>query len=59
MEAIYSSETSDLTRAIRRNISEDYILHGHRCENLRSYNSDYSADDNNRNSININYLKLS
>jgi hypothetical protein len=38
MEALSSSETSVLTRATRRNISEDTILHSHRHENLKSYN---------------------
>jgi hypothetical protein len=27
-----------LTRATRRNILEDGILHSHHCENLKSYN---------------------
>jgi hypothetical protein len=36
-EALRSSETSVLTRAIRRNITEDGIPHSHRRENLKSY----------------------
>jgi hypothetical protein len=37
MEALRSSETLVLTRATRRNISEDGIIHSHRRENPKSY----------------------
>jgi hypothetical protein len=36
-EALSSSETLVLTRAKRRNITEDTIVHSHRRENLKSY----------------------
>jgi hypothetical protein len=36
-EELTSSETTVLTKAIRRNIREDGILHSHRRENLKSY----------------------
>jgi hypothetical protein len=37
IDAIRSSELSVLTRATRRHISEDGILHSHRRENIKSY----------------------
>jgi hypothetical protein len=37
MEALSSTGTTVLTRATRRNIQEDAILHSHRRENFKSY----------------------
>jgi hypothetical protein len=39
MEALNSSETSVLTRATRRSISEDAFLHSHRRKNFKSYST--------------------
>jgi carbonic anhydrase/acetyltransferase-like protein (isoleucine patch superfamily) len=37
MEAVVSSETSDLKRVTRRNIQENVTLHSHRRDNLKYY----------------------
>jgi hypothetical protein len=44
-EALTSSETLVLTRARRRNIPEDTILHSHRRENLKSYGTNLVAKE--------------
>jgi hypothetical protein len=43
METLRSSETSVLTRATLRNITDDGTLHSHQCENLKSY-TEFSTD---------------
>jgi hypothetical protein len=45
-EALISSETSILTRAIRRNIPEDTILYSHRRETPKSYKSCFFYSQN-------------
>jgi hypothetical protein len=43
IEVLRCSETSGLTRAIRRNVPEHSIFHSHRRVNLKSYTSSYLA----------------
>jgi hypothetical protein len=51
METIRYSETSVLTRATRRNISEDGILHSHSRERLKYYVAIISISTTDRYSV--------
>jgi hypothetical protein len=51
-EALSSSEAPVLSRATRRNISEDIILHSHHRENLKSYTNKKGEFSQNKGSKN-------